>query len=1053
MPAHILPLDAFVRAIGAARQTPHALFLGAGASVSSGMPSAQMCISEWKRSIFLTNNVGLESQFSELALASVQLRIQKWLDRQGLYPAAGDPAEYGVYIEACYPIPESRRAYFQEKVRDSKPHIGYRMIGALAAQRLIRSVWTTNFDQLVGRALGEYKVTPVEVGIDCTHRVVRSTNLGELLIVSLHGDYRYDALKNTEAELQQLESTLETALVTEVTNTPIIVCGYSGRDASIMKAFRTAITGKGTGTLYWCVQDVNNIAPPVQSVIANARANGRIAYIVPTQGFDDLMVRLALHCVDPETQERVRQLIATNAGGAATSRTPFHVTGDHATAVVKSNAFEIECPSEAISFELKAWPEIKVWTWIRSKTEGRPVVAVPFKGQIFALGTIDDIVACFGDHIKEQPKRTPLFDENLQHEDGAITSLLRTALIKSMATEAALQTDGSREMWTLQKRRSESWQGVTYYAYDSVHLALRRIEKRPFLILKPSVKVLLPDGSLAPLEASKAVKLRILGYQHNREFNEATNQWRQLLLTAEATKKTYEYPPACASAFRFAIRKAPAFAEILGDRGTPIIQVQPQLRVFLKQRGVEIGEPALLFSNKTGRGVVKDPHPVRGVLTNRPFDFPITQQQLSPEIRIGVVCPKVETRLLQAYLQSATKTIVPGKSESDYLATFPGFTKAFGVDLMIAEPGSDGWTICPEPSGADEKAMTVETARNINRCIDRLQATYVPHVVLVFFPERWGKLRGYATGTERFDVHDFVKASSVQRGIGTQFLEQSTLADSLQCRVWWWLSLAFYVKAMRTPWVLDGLDRDSAFVGLGMSLDRTREHGRQVVMGCSHIYSSRGEGLQYRLSQVENPVFYGKNPFLSRDDARRIGEQIRELFFEARSKLPNRVVIHKRTRFTRDEQLGLREGLSGVPQIEMLEVVIDDLLRYVASQVDASGRLREDNYPVRRGTVIRLDDFTALLWVHGVTTAIGEGRRYYQGKRRIPAPLVLRRHCGDSDLRQLAEEILGLSKMNWNTFDLYTKLPATVQSSNEIAKIGSLLPAFHPKTYDFRLFI
>jgi hypothetical protein len=43
--------------------------------------------------------------------------------------------------------------------------------------------------------------------------------------------------------------------------------------------------------------------------------------------------------------------------------------------------------------------------------------------------------------------------------------------------------------------------------------------------------------------------------------------------------------------------------------------------------------------------------------------------------------------------------------------------------------------------------------------------------------------------------------------------------------------------------------------------------------------------------------------------------------------------------------------------------------------------------------------------------------------------------------------------MNWNTFDLYTKIPATVQSSNEIARIGSLLGAFQPKSYDFRLFI
>jgi len=326
-------------------------------------------------------------------------------------------------------------------------------------------------------------------------------------------------------------------------------------------------------------------------------------------------------------------------------------------------------------------------------------------------------------------------------------------------------------------------------------------------------------------------------------------------------------------------------------------------------------------------------------------------------------------------------------------------------------------------------------------------------VVLVFFPDRWNRYRSFATPSEHFDVHDYVKASSVLKGIGTQFLEQSTISDTLQCRVWWWLSLAFYAKAMRTPWVLDDLDRDSAYVGLGMSYDPNQEHGKKVVMGCSHIYSSRGEGLQYRLSRVEDPVFFGKNPFLSRDDARRVGEQIRELFFESRSVLPKRVVIHKRSRFTRDEQQGLKEGLSGVSQIEMLETVIDDSLRYIASSVDSRGILHEDNYPVSRGTVVRIDDYSALVWVHGVTTAISDSRRYYQGKRRIPAPLTVRRHCGQSDIKQLATEILGLSKMNWNTFDLYTKLPATVQSSNEIARIGSLLGSFQPRAYDFRLFI
>jgi argonaute-like protein implicated in RNA metabolism and viral defense len=79
--------------------------------------------------------------------------------------------------------------------------------------------------------------------------------------------------------------------------------------------------------------------------------------------------------------------------------------------------------------------------------------------------------------------------------------------------------------------------------------------------------------------------------------------------------------------------------------------------------------------------------------------------------------------------------------------------------------------------------------------------------------------------------------------------------------------------------------------------------------------------------------------------------------------------------------------------------------------------------------------------------------KYYQGKRRIPAPLVVRRHVGQSDLNVLAEEILGLSKMNWNTFDLYTKLPATIQSSSQIARIGSLLQRFSSVSYDYRLFM
>jgi hypothetical protein len=134
--------------------------------------------------------------------------------------------------------------------------------------------------------------------------------------------------------------------------------------------------------------------------------------------------------------------------------------------------------------------------------------------------------------------------------------------------------------------------------------------------------------------------------------------------------------------------------------------------------------------------------------------------------------------------------------------------------------------------------------------------------------------------------------------------------------------------------------------------------------------------------------------------------------------------------------------------IDMLEIQIDNALRYVASVPGSDGTIDEDSYPVRRGTAMKLDDFTALVWVHGATTSIHPTLKYFQGKRRIPAPLALRRHAGWTDLQPIVEEILGLSKMNWNTADLYTKLPATLHSSNEIARIGSLLQRFGASSYD-----
>jgi len=1047
-----LSLDAFVRSFGIKRSTLHALFLGAGASVSSGVPSAEKCIWEWKRSIFATNNPGLEDQFAELSLPSVQRRIQEWLDRQGSYPVAGSAEEYGFYIQRCYPIGADRRAYFQEKIRAAKPHVGYRLLCHLALAGLVRSIWTTNFDGLAAKAAAGFPLTPVEVGIDSQNRLPRSPNRGEMLCVSLHGDYRYDALKNTLPELQTQERELREALILELRNTPLIVSGYSGRDQSVMEALKAAYSERGTGTLYWCGFSDGDLPDHIAKLIGHARANGRDAFYVPSQGFDDLLTRLSLHCLYSEAREAAKADISQLSPQNLLDRAPFQIATQHVSTLIKSNAFEVQCPSEVFQFDLKVWPQEKVWAWLREQTRNHPVVAVPLRGKVFAIGLIDQVREIFGDNINGSIERTPIAPKEYYYEDGAIVHLMREALVCAMADSVGVDTDFDREMWLSQPLKTVQQGNLKYIAYESLLVFLRRIGNTQYLVLKPSIKVLDSAGEPVSHVIVGPIALGILGWQHNKEFNQAVNKWRDRIFSDNNAIKILEYPKDSGSTFKFKVRRSPIFAEI-SRRNGPAITLRDNIKPLLKHRGIELTEPELLFSNRNASGIIKDTHPIRGIVTNRPYDFPLTSRGLVPSIRVAVVCPQREANTLDPYLANAQQRHRPSQSEQDYLIDYPGFQQAYGLPLEIPHPGDAGWVTCLEPTESDFRRGTVEVARQIITAIQMLQSSYAPNVVIIFFPNRWELLRSYRDENERFDVHDFVKAFCVQRGIATQFLDESTLADQQQCRVWWWLSLALYVKRMRTPWVLANLSDDTAFVGLGFSIDRTAARGQHVVLGCSHIYSARGEGLQYRLSKVEDPIIYGGNPFMSKDDARRVGETIRELFYDARMKLPSRVVLHKRTPFLNDEREGLLDGLSGVNQIDMLGIQIDHALRYVASRPQRDGSFYEDNYPVRRGTTVQLDDYTALLWVHGAATAVDPKLNYFQGKRRIPAPLTIRRHVGKTDLKQICDEILGLSKMNWNTFDLYTKDPATLHSSNEIARIGSLLQRFGAASYDYRLFI
>jgi hypothetical protein len=1032
-----LELDALIRALAVNRAKSLSFLTGAGASISSGMPTAERCIWEWKQDIFATNNPTLRESVGEISLAGTRRRIQEWLDRRGGYPPSGSPNEYSFFAEACFPTPTDRRSFFQQYVKQAMPFLGYRLMPLLVKTGMLRTVWTTNFDGLPARACAAANVTCVEVSIDSQHRLSLVPPLGELRVVSLHGDYRYDALKNTTAELQLQEHELKRELVSELQDHDLMVIGYSGRDISLMKTLVEAYGSRGAGRLYWCGMQAQP-SPEVKTLLQVATAAQREAFYVPSFGFDDVMERIALRVLEG-TELQLAKEILTSSVGVSGRKAHFQARTGDPTSLVKSNAYPLTTPTEAIKVELVFPEDVPRRDWLDGVLSGVQGAWVVLPSGALLLASISSVRSAIGTLLKGGPVRVPVSTEDLE-KDNRMLSLMRHALVQSVARSCGVESDG-RRVWETKSHENRSFDRQTFAIHRALSFRLAILKGNAYVLLTPEIVAKTMKGELAAEEATKVLRNAVYGYQHNNVYDADLKHWTEQITGVDIPD---------AGGQHFLIGKTPLFAGLY-QANRPALN--PSFQRFSTFAGFVVDDAKLVFSSKSGQGEAKDANPLRGLVTNRPWDYSVTNTGVSTSSNVAAICPANHARSLERFLCQLNERSEPNQTERDYLQPFPGFAVGFSLPLVHARPGEPLWQeLVVSPSGSSLEGAK-QIAHAICAALKRIRVLNPAAIAVIFVPKAWEPFELVDEGEEHFNLHDFVKAFAAKNGQSTQFLREKTVAPTASCRVKWWLSLALYAKAMRTPWRLDCLDEDSAFVGIGYSLDSHALNKQHVLLGCSHIYSARGEGLQFRLGRIEHPIIRGRNPFMSLDDARRTGETIRQLFFDARMRLPKRVVIHKRTHFTKDEQDGLAQGLEGVQNVELIEINTEESIRFLASKLDGN-KLKIDSFPMPRGAAIVLSTDTALLWVHGHAPSVQNERfKYYQGKRRIPAPLLIKRYRGDSDLDLVSREILGLSKMNWNHFDYYSRLPASLESASAIARVGRYLSHYSSAPYDYRLLI
>jgi len=1032
-----LDLDALVRSLAVSRGKSISILLGAGASISSGMPSAERCIWEWKQDIFATNNPALREAVGEISLAGTKRRIQDWLDRRGGYPSNLDPHEYSFYAQACFPTSTDRRSYFQNYVRTAVPFIGYRLLPLLTRGGLIRTIWTTNFDGLPARACAAEGISCIEVGIDSRHRISLVPSSGEVRVISLHGDYRYDDLKNTSTELQSQEAELRMELVADLRDHDLLIVGYSGRDASLMAALMDAYSGAGAGRLYWCGMHPTP-SVEIQSLLAAACTSGREAFYVPSRGFDDLVERIALRVLADADLQSTKDILASATKQSA-RRGQFLALPEPASTLVKSNAYPLTFPTEVVKVDLSFPSGVSRRLWLDSemKSVDGAWVATPSGGLM--LASISHIRTALGSSIVGTPVSLPISIDELVR-DTQIQSLMRTALVQDVEKSCQLESNG-RRVWEPVSHENRSFDRQSFAIHRALSFRLVILKGKVYVVLTPEIVAKTSSGEMAGEEPTKVLRNAIYGYQHNDVFDDDLKRWTARICNVQISDVGGQH---------FYIGKTPLYAGLSQQRQRPLA---PEWQRFSTFSGFVVEDAKLIFSSKSGNGESKDANPLKGLVQNRPWDYSITSSGLSPTAELAAICPAEYARGLERFICQLSERSDPTRTELDYLQPFPGFAAGFSLPLVHARPGEATWQAFAASVSGTALQGAKQIARAICASLDKIRSLNPSAVTFVFVPTAWAPYELVDEAGEHFNLHDYVKAYAARNGQSTQFIREAKVVPNPSCRLKWWLSLALYAKAMRTPWRLDCLDDDSAFVGIGYSIDSQASAGSQILLGCSHIYSARGEGLQFRLGRIEHPIIRGQNPYMSLDDARRTGETIRQLFFDARMRLPKRVVIHKRTRFTQDEQDGLSQGLEGVANVELIEINTEESIRFLASRMQGTKPVI-DKFPMPRGAAIVLGDDAALLWVHGHAPSVQkQGFKYYQGKRRIPAPLLIKRYRGESDLNLVAAEILGLSKMNWNHFDYYSRLPASLDSASAIARVGMYLNHFGAAPYDYRLLI
>lgn len=474
---------------------------------------------------------------------------------------------------------------------------------------------------------------------------------------------------------------------------------------------------------------------------------------------------------------------------------------------------------------------------------------------------------------------------------------------------------------------------------------------------------------------------------------------------------------------------------------------------------VELSPPRLQFG-----GASTHSDPKAGLLAAGPFDLRFGSAR-KDHVHVGIIGPAEQVATARRWLERCGRE-VPVLGEPNLLKKpFPGFPDAFHKGLVV--PDQSSIALSSEANDDLAHALQGDAYGAFQRVVDlyadahaRLAARDLnrPDIVLMCIPEnvfdKVGSVERKATDEERkrakaierarvssqldlFDIleeveqtpEDFLKrdlrhalkARALRSRLPIQLVTDALLDDTARnqdpATRAWNFSVGLYYKAGGVPWRLPPTGPDTCFVGISFHHFRTTQ--RAIARSSlAQAFSSDGEGFAIRGEGVPVEPDQGRNVHLSEQQAFELARNVLAEYELRTGGAPLRVVLHKTSYFDAAERAGFEEALKDTPIVSMVTLVpsLFRLLRYGA-------------YPPKVGTVCTINATRNFLFTSGFMPELGT----YPGPH-VPQPFEVRCLGPESPIAA-AQDVLNLTRMNWNTADIRGKWPVSLSFARRVGGI------------------